>query len=46
MKFIVTVLTAAFCIVLFYQVGGDLAGVQNRNGALFFITMTMSFNAI
>lgn len=45
-KFIVTCLTAAFCIVLFYDVQGDKAGVQNRNGALFFITMTMSFNAI
>ena len=45
-KLIVTILTAAFCIVLFYQVGGDRAGVQNRQGALFFITMTMSFNAI
>ena len=27
-------------------VQGDAAGVQNRNGALFFITMAMSFNAI
>ena len=45
-KFIVTCLTAGFCIVLFYDVGQDQAGVQNRNGALFFITMTMSFNAI
>jgi len=45
-KFIVTCLTAAFCIVLFFDVGQDQAGVQNRNGALFFITMTMSFNAI
>lgn len=39
-------MTAAFCIVLFYNVQGDTAGVQNRNGALFFIVMTMSFNAI
>lgn len=45
-KLIVTILTALFCIVLFMNVGEDLAGVQNRNGALFFITMTMSFNAI
>lgn len=45
-KFIVTCLTAAFCVVLFYDVQGDIAGVQNRNGALFFIVMTMSFNAI
>jgi len=39
-------LTALFCVVLFYDVGGDFAGVQNRQGALFFITMSMSFNAI
>jgi hypothetical protein len=45
-KLIVTLLTAAFCIILFYDVGQDKAGVQNRNGALFFVTMTMSFNAI
>jgi ABC-type multidrug transport system permease subunit len=31
---------------LFYDVGEDFAGVQNRQGALFFITMSMSFNAI
>lgn len=33
-------------MTLFYDVQGDIYGVQNRNGALFFITMTMSFNAI
>lgn len=41
-----TCLTAGFAILLFYHVGDDVAGVQNRNGALFFVTMTMSFNAI
>jgi len=45
-KLIVTILTALFCVILFMNVGEDIAGVQNRNGALFFITMTMSFNAI
>jgi len=45
-KLLVTVLTSLFCVVLFYNVQGDNAGVQNRNGALFFITMSMSFNAI
>lgn len=45
-KLIVTCLTAVFCIILFFDVQGDNAGVQNRNGALFFITMVMSFNAI
>lgn len=45
-KLMVTVLTSLFCVVLFYNVQGDAAGVQNRNGALFFITMSMSFNAI
>jgi len=45
-KVIVTCFTALFCIILFFQVDGSIAGIQNRNGALFFITMTMSFNAI
>lgn len=45
-KLIVTLLTAGFCIILFARVGQDLAGVQNRNGSLFFITMVLSFNAI
>jgi ATP-binding cassette, subfamily G (WHITE), member 2 len=45
-KLLVTVMTSLFCVVLFYNVQGDNAGVQNRNGALFFITMSMSFNAI
>jgi ABC-type multidrug transport system permease subunit len=45
-KAVVTALTALFCVVLFYHVQGDQAGVQNRNGALFFIVMSMSFNAI
>jgi len=45
-KLVVIILTAGFCTLLFNNVQGDLAGVQNRNGALFFITMTMAFNAI
>ena len=45
-KLLVTIATSLFCVVLFYNVTGDSAGVQNRNGALFFITMSMSFNAI
>jgi ABC-type multidrug transport system permease subunit len=45
-KLIVTVVTALFTIILFQNCGGDLAGVQNRNGALFFITMTIAFNSI
>jgi ABC-type multidrug transport system ATPase subunit len=47
-KLIVTVMTALFCVLLFNGVK-DLpwyAGVQNRRGALFFITMTMAMNAI
>jgi ABC-type multidrug transport system permease subunit len=39
-------MTAVFCIILFFDLKTDLAGVQNRDGALFFIVMTMSFNAI
>jgi hypothetical protein len=45
-KLVVIILTAGFCTLLFHDVQGDVAGVQNRNGALFFITMTMAFNAI
>ena len=48
-KLIVTVMTAGFCVLLFNGIK-DLEnwqeGVQNRRGALFFITMTMAFNAI
>ena len=39
-------ITSLFCVVLFYDVSDDAAGVQNRNGALFFITMSISFSAI
>jgi ATP-binding cassette subfamily G (WHITE) protein 1 len=45
-KLIVTVVTALFTIILFQNLDGTLQGVQNRNGALFFITMTISFNSI
>lgn len=45
-KVIVASLTALFCVALFYNVQGDTEGVQNRNGALFFIVMSMSFSAI
>jgi len=45
-KLIVTLLTAVYCIILFNHLGQDVAGVQNRNGCLFFIVMTISFNAI
>jgi ABC-type multidrug transport system permease subunit len=45
-KLIVTVITAIFTIILFQNCDGTLQGVQNRNGALFFMTMTVAFNAI
>ena len=45
-KVLVTIVTAAFTIILFQNCNGTLQGVQNRNGALFFITMTIAFNAI
>jgi hypothetical protein len=45
-KLIVTIVTALFTIVLFQNCDGTLQGVQNRNGALFFMTMTVAFNAI
>ncbi len=45
-KIVVTVITAIFTIILFQGIDGSLAGVQNRNGALFFMCMTIAFNAI
>jgi ATP-binding cassette subfamily G (WHITE) protein 1 len=47
-KLIVTILTALFCVLLFYGLD-SLAweeGKQNRDGSLFFINMVMAFNAI
>lgn len=41
-----TALVALFCVMLFYDVGQDLASVQTRNGALFFITMNQAMSAI
>jgi hypothetical protein len=45
-KLIVTIITAILCIILFYDSKFDNAGIQNRRGALFFVTMVMAFNAI
>lgn len=45
-KLIVTIITAIFTIILFQNVDETLQGVQNRNGALFFICMSVSFNSI
>lgn len=45
-KLMTTVLTACFAILLFFQVPHTPAGVQDVQGALFFITMNISFNAI
>lgn len=45
-KLMVTTITAAFCMILYWQVEDDKAGVMNRQGALFFCTMNISFNAV
>lgn len=45
-KLIVTIITAVFAIILFQNCDGTVQGVQNRNGALFFICMTIAFNSI
>lgn len=45
-KILVMIVTGLFSIVLFYDVDETLQGVQNRNGALFFITMNIAFSAI
>jgi hypothetical protein len=39
-------MTAAFASLLFWNVSQSKSGVQNTQGALFFITMNISFNAI
>lgn len=46
MKLVTTVLTASFASLLFWNTAQTKAGVQNVQGALFFITMNISFNAI
>lgn len=45
-KLIVTIITALFTIILFQNCDGTIQGVQNRNGALFFMTMSIAFNSI
>lgn len=45
-KLIVTIVTAVFTIILFNDTAETPQGVQNRNGALFFMTMTIAFNAV
>lgn len=45
-KVVVTIVVALFAIILYWQVDNDVAGVQNRQGSLFFITMNMAFNGI
>lgn len=45
-KLLTTVLTASFASLLFWNTKQTKAGVQNVQGALFFITMNISFNAI
>lgn len=45
-KLLTTCMTAIFAVLLFYDSGFDEAGIQNKQGALFFITMNISFNAI
>lgn len=45
-KMITTILTASFASLLFWNTQQTPTGVQNVQGALFFITMNISFNAI
>ena len=46
MKLLTTCVTAAFASILFWDTGPTKEGVQNVQGALFFMTMNISFNAI
>jgi len=45
-KLLVTVVTAAFVMILYWDVDDDVSGVMNREGCLFFITMNIAFNAV
>mmetsp|Transcript_23288 Transcript_23288/g.17718 ORF Transcript_23288/g.17718 Transcript_23288/m.17718 type:complete len:90 (+) Transcript_23288:646-915(+) len=45
-KLLVVIITALFTIILYYNIEDNLQGVQNRNGALFFITLNMALLAI
>jgi len=45
-KVITTTLTALFAILLFWNTSKDTQGVQDFQGALFFICMNIAFNAI
>lgn len=45
-KLLTTCLTALFAVLLFFDSDNTPAGIQNKQGALFFITMNISFNAI
>jgi ABC-type multidrug transport system permease subunit len=42
----VTIFVSAIVCLLYYGVGQDKAGVQDRNGALFFIVLNAGFNAL
>lgn len=45
-KLMTTTITALFASFLFWQTGPTNGGIQNVQGALFFMTMNCSFNAI
>mmetsp|Transcript_19658 Transcript_19658/g.18733 ORF Transcript_19658/g.18733 Transcript_19658/m.18733 type:complete len:216 (+) Transcript_19658:629-1276(+) len=42
----VVIVTALFTVILYYNIDDTLQGVQNRNGALFFITLNIALLAI
>ena len=45
-KFIVVIATALMTIIIFNNLGTDLKSIQNRNGALFFIALTIALNSV
>ena len=45
-KAITYIVLAVLAILVFGQMGNDCASIQNRNGALFFVTLNMIMNAI
>ena len=45
-KVMTTLFVSFICVVIYHNVGGDIQGVQNREGALFFLTLNIGFNGL
>lgn len=45
-KLLTTIFISVVCILIYYDVQGDVKGVQNRRGALFFLCLNLGFSGI